>query len=348
VNRRPLHALGLLVLVLVACNRLQGPSSNEIVLQMREAAGGPGGRHLLLDVTPDTTAWPDTLTVEVWEKGTDRWRMVVRQATGVPWVGMVMMINGSQAWLYDPSRQEVTVGTPDTVRLPIVQDVVFSAQELIRTADASRAQLLGNEQLDGGQTYKVGLALPDGGQATIWVDGQTWQARKVEFNSDALGYGSVVVHTFETDVDVSDSLFELTVPEGTRVINLNAAQTPSPFPEEVRKQVTFIVLVPTYLPPGTALTHATTVNGAVALTYGPMPNAFTLVQGPAVGPLPALDTAQTVPLRGGQGTLIVEEGQGLFLTWEENGVNISIAGPLPEAEALHVAETLQQSNFRGD
>lgn len=39
--------------------------------------------------------------------------------------------------------------------------------------------------------------------------------------------------------------------------------------------------------------------------------------------------------------MIIEEGQDLFLTWEENGVNISIAGPLSEAEALHDAEALQ-------
>ena len=344
MNRRTLYALGLLILGLANCNGIQGPSPDEIVRQMQGAAGGAGGHHLLLDVIPDATVWPNTLTVEVWEKGADRWRMVVRQASGVPWAGMIMVVNGSRAWLYDPGRQEVTVGTPDTVRLPVVQDVVLSAQELIRTADASHAQLLGSEQLDGGQAYKLGLALPDGGQATIWVDDQTWMARKVVFNSDTLGYGTVVIRAFETNVDIPDSLFDLAVPEGTHVVDLNAAETPSPSPalslEEVRQRVTFPVLAPTYLPPGTALTYMALVDGAVALTYGPAPNAFTLVQGLSVGPLPALDTARTVTLRGRQGILIIEEGQGLFLTWEENGVNISIAGPLPEAEALHIAEAL--------
>jgi outer membrane lipoprotein-sorting protein len=345
VNRRALYALSLLVLGLAACSSIQGPSPDEIVSHMQGAAGGAGGRHLLLDVTPDAAVWPDTLAVEIWEKGADRWRMEVRQASGIPWAGMVMVINSPQAWLYDPSHQEVTVGTPATVRLPVVQDVVFSAQELIRTADASHAQLLGSEQLDGGQVYKLGLALPDGSQATVWVDGQTWLARKVVFNSDTLGHGTVVIRASEANVDIPDNFFDLIVPEGTRVVDLNAAGTPAPPPspslEEVRQQVTFPVLVPTYLPPGTALTHVALVDGAVALTYGPAPNTFTLVQGSSMRPLPALDTARAVTLRGRQGTLIVEEGQGLFLTWEENGVNVSIAGPLPEAETMRVAEALQ-------
>ena len=343
MNKRILYTLGLLILGLAGCNGIQGPSPDEIVSHMQGAAGGAGGRHLLLDVTPDAAVWPDTLAVEVWEKGADRHRMEVRQATGVPWAGMVMVINGSQAWLYDPSHQEVTVGTPATVRLPVVQDVVLSAQELIRTADASHPQLLGSEQLDGGQAYKLGLALPDGGQATIWIDDQTWLARKVVFNSDALGHGTVVIRTFETNVDIPDSFFALAVPEGTRVVDLNAVETSSlPLSlADVQQQVTFPILVPTYLPPGIALTHVALADGAVVLAYGPTPNAFTLVQGPSVGPLPALDTARTVTLRGTQGTLIIEEGQGLFLTWEENGVHISIAGPLPETEALHIAEALQ-------
>ncbi|MDY7039746.1 MAG: hypothetical protein SVX38_02655 [Chloroflexota bacterium] len=344
MNRCLLRTLGLLILGLTSCNGIQSPSPDEIVRQMQGTLSSAGGRHLLLDVTPDAAVWPDTLTMEVWEKGTDHRRIEVLQATEVPWAGMVMTINGTEAWLYDPNRQELTTGTPDTVRLPVVQDVVFSAQELILTADAGRAKLLGSEQLNGSQTYKLGLTLPDGGQATIWVDSQTWAARKVAFHSEFFGYGTVDVLTSEVNVDIPDSFFEPDVPEGTRLVDLNVVETPSPSPsislEEVQLQATFPLLVPKYLPPGTTLSHATLVSGTVVLSYGPTPNSFTLVQGPSVGPMPALDTARTVILRGRQGTIIIEEGQGLFLTWEENGVNVSVAGPLPEAEALHIAEAL--------
>jgi len=338
-----LYTLSLLIWSLAACNRLQSPSPDEIVRHMRDATARTGGRYLLLEVTPDTTVWPDPMTVELWEKGPDRWRMAVRQAEGVPWDGMIMVVNGSQAWLYDPQRGEVTIGTPDTVRLPVVQDVVLSVQELLLTAEVSHARLLGSERWDGGTAYKVGLDLPDDSQMTIWVDGQSWQARKVEFNSEELGHGSVVIRAFESPVEIPDHLFALDVPEGTRLVNLETAQTPPPSAtlEQVRQQVTFPLLLPTYLPTGTALTHVALVDGVVALTYGPAPNTFTLVQGPVVGAPPPVNAAQTVNLRGTQGTLIVEEGRGLFLSWEEKGISISIAGPLSEAEAFHIAESLQ-------
>ncbi|MBC7250441.1 MAG: DUF4367 domain-containing protein [Anaerolineae bacterium] len=338
-----LYTLSLLILSLAACNRLQSPSPDEIVHHMREATAGTAGRHLLLEVTPDTTAWPDPMTVEVWEKGADHWRMAVRQAEGVPWDGMIMVVNGSQAWLYDPQRGEVTIGTPDTVRLPVVQDVVLSVQELLFTAEISHARLLGSERWDRGLAYKVGLDLPDGSQVTIWVDSQTWQARKVEFNSEELGHGLVVIRAFESPVEIPDHLFVLDVPEGTRVVNLETAEAPPPSAtlEQVRQQVTFPLLLPTYLPPGSALTHVALVDGVVALTYGPAPNTFTLVQGPAMGAPPPVDAAQMVNLRGIQGTLILEAGQGLFLSWEENGISISIAGPLSETEAFHIAESLR-------
>jgi outer membrane lipoprotein-sorting protein len=278
----------------------------------------------------------------VWRKQPDKLRAEVLEAASVEFRGMTLVSDGAQAWLYNPSRREVTAGEPEAIKLPLVQDVIESIDELIRTADAGQVKLLGTEKISAGETYKLEMPHPDGGQALLWIGKEYWVPLRVEVTSPTLGKGTLTARSLELNTGLSDSIFVFEVPADAQVTR-TSGETPQALTlDEAKARAGFPLLVPAYLPEGVTLVNVFQLDEAIALYYdGFIP--FTIVQGrsEAMAQVPQMGTEQKITLRGTEATLIADEAQGgIFLAWTENGVSVSIAGAISVEEALRVAESL--------
>ena len=284
----------------------------------------------------------DQLVVEVWRKQPDKLRFEVLEAVSVEFRGMTFVNDGAQAWLYNASRHEVTAGEPESIKLPLVQDVIESIDELIRVADAGQVKLLGAEKMPAGETYKLEMPYPDGGRALLWISREYWVPLKVEYTSQTLGKGTLVARSLELNTGLSDSIFLFEVPADAQVTQTAGAKSQALTLDEARTRAGFPLLVPAYLPQGVTLTNVFQLGEAIALYYdGFIP--FTIVQSrsEAIAQVPQTGISQKIALRGTEATFIVDEGQGgIFLAWSENGVSVSIAGAISVEEALKVAESL--------
>ena len=337
----------IIVLMLLGCGPEEPISADEIMGKVRETWEGAADLHATWELTLDVGVIQDQLVVEVWRKQPDKLRAEVLEATSVEFRGMTLVSDGTQTWLYNASRREVTAGEPASIRLPLVQDVIESIDELIRTAGAGQVKLLGTEKIPAGETYKLEMPYPDGGRALVWISKEYWVPLKVEYTSQTLGEGTFVARSLELNTGLSDDIFLFEVPADAQHATRNTqhaagAKSQALTLDEARARAGFPLLVPAYLPEGVTLVNVFQLDEAIAFNYdGPAP--FTIVQSrsEAIAPVPQTGSAQKIALRGTEATLIADEAQGgIFLAWSENGVSISIAGAISVEEALKIAVSL--------
>ena len=324
-------------------------SAVEVARRAQDVLREVNACHYVLDIELDTDLLKDSLSVEVWERYPDRFKVQVRSANSPQLRGLAFTTNGVQSKLYTPDTNEVVVGPPDVVKLPSVIDrLVRAPREWLLAANAGQARLIAREREDGLVVYKVEIPLGSSGRARYWIDVRRWWVRRVIYWDDYLGSGVIQVRDMTCYGDSSppaegtlpDEQFELEIPEGVPITELTLEEHRPLTLEEAQMAVSFPLRTPTYLPPDTRFAAAYQLDKNMALFYDGR-HAFTLVQGPNIGPVPQ-EGAETVHLRGRQATLVRDrEHGGLLLTWREGELQFSLAGSLERDEAIRIAESLQ-------
>jgi outer membrane lipoprotein-sorting protein len=329
-------------LILPGCGPEKSITAAEIMAKVRETWEGAVDIHATWELTLDVGVIQDQLVVEVWRKQPDKLRTEVLEAASIEFRGMTFVSDGAQAWLYNPSRREVTAGEPEAVKLPLIQDAIESVDGLISTADARQVTLLGTEKISAGETYKLEMLHPDGDQALLWISSEYWVPLKVEYTNQTLGKGTLTARNLELNTELSDSFFLFDVPADAKVTQAAGAKSQALTLDEARARAGFPLLVPAYLPAGVTLTSVFQLGAAIALYYdGFIPFSIVQSRSEAIAQVPQTGTEQKIALRGTEATLIADEAQGgILLAWSENGVSVSIAGTISVEEALKVAESL--------
>lgn len=349
-----LGLVGVLVLLLAGCG--QRITAEEIVTHMQDTVASTQDAHAVVHASVNAQGIEISATAEIWEKLPNSLRAEVLETSRAEFDGTVLVSDGQQAWYYNPAKNTVLVGPMDEIETPLPQQMIGEMQDMIQAVlDASEVELAGEEVLAGYEAYKLVLTpkedeegpgatlFPGNGTATLWVDKEQWIVLKATYEAGSFGQGSLEVESFELNPGLPDSLFVFDVPEGATVIDVES-QEPVPLTlEEARAQAEFPLLVPAYVPEGVTLVEVFRVGGSMILRYDHSPEiAFTLVQGPELTGPPPLGESQQLTVRGQEATVVQDEAGGnTFLYWTEDGVTITIAGHLPLAEAIQVAESLQ-------
>jgi outer membrane lipoprotein-sorting protein len=341
-----------LSLALVGCG--QPITAEEIVAKMRETLDTTKDAHAVLSANVNAQGTKISATAEVWEKAPNKVRVQVLQASEPDLEGVLAVSDGQQAWYYEPAKNRVQVAPAGQIEMPLPQQLLGSMQKAIQQVlDASNVEFAGQETVLGREAYKLVLSpkegasqelYPGNGTATLWVDKQQWFVLKAAYQADAFGQGSMEVQSFELNPGLADDLFQFTAPEGAEVEVVKIA-TPEPLTlEEAAKQAAFPLLLPEYVPEGATLVEVLKWGDAIVLRYDrPPQGAFTIMQGlTAPMAMPEGGPSQQTAVRGHDATLVTDEAEGIsFLSWDENGVLVAIAGDLDPDEATKVAESLR-------
>ncbi len=323
-------------------------SAVEVARRAQGALREASACHYTLDIELNTDLLKDSLTVEVWARYPDHYKVKVHSADSPQLRGLAFTTDGVQSKLYTPNTNEVVIGPAESVRLPsVIDSLIHAPREWLLNANPEQARLLAREREDGLVVYKVELPLGTGGRARYWIDVRHWLVRRVIYQDEYLGTGVIRVQDITCYGDtpppggtLSDEQFELEIPEGVPITELKLKEHRPLTLEEAQMAVSFPLRTPTYLPPNTRFAAAYQLDKNMALFYDGQ-HAFTLVQGPHIGPVPQEGT-ETLHLRGRQATLVQdEEHNGLLLTWREGDLQFSLAGSLEREEAIRIAESLQ-------
>lgn len=224
MNKRWFVGLSVLVALSLLVSGCQsgGPTAEEIVARLREVEASTEDAHAVLEISVQGQR-TEEVVVEVWEKGPDKFRAEVLEASDPQFVGMVSVTDGHQGWMYNPTENEVVVGEAGQGEPTSPREVLQFADDLIQQVlDASEVELVGEEQVAGTATYKLEFTpkegdesvLPVGSTATLWVDQQRWVVLQAHFVGDIFGEAWVRVRSFELNTDLSDAHFQFEIPEG--------------------------------------------------------------------------------------------------------------------------------------
>jgi outer membrane lipoprotein-sorting protein len=353
----------LLVLSLVLAGCGQQPTAEEIVAKMQETVTNTVDAHAVVSVTANMQGNPVSATAEIWEKAPNKVRVLVLEASQPSMAGMLMVSDGEQGWFYDQEHNQVMLGETSDLETPIPQEMLTEVQETIqKVLDVSDIDLQGEEAIAGRAAYKLLLTpkeeneeslFPGNGTATIWVDQEQWFILKATYEADLIGQGTMEVISFELNPGLSDDLFTFEVPDGAKVVDVEA-QKPVPLTlPEAEEQASFELLVPESVPGNATLIEVFGVGDSIILRYDHSTEvSFSIVQGSEVSELVPLEAAmstltapaekEAITVRGYEGSAVSDgAGENTLIHWNEGGVTITIAGHITLDEALQIAESLR-------
>jgi outer membrane lipoprotein-sorting protein len=367
----------LLSSVLAACAANQ-ITAEEVMQRMKDARESLQTVHGVADVTLTTPERSGSFTVEGWAKKsgttddprTAMTRAKVLTASDPELANTEFVSNGETFWLYNPDANKVLTGNvreldQGQVGADNQMAQMLRMQEwLQRLLDNSNVVLESqDEQVAGRDTYKVVLTpdaemqqqLPFGSllTTTLWIDQQTDLPVKAVVDARDQGSVEVTVNTLNVNQPLEDDVFTFTPPAGTEVIDatelIQRMRPQTTTLDQAREQASFPLLAPSNLPEGVQLDEVQVLQlrGETVIQNFSGSINFSLVQskGDLQGDeqLPAGAEAQQINVRGQSAELITGGGaeQGTFLSWQENGVTIVIAGTLNSEQATTIAESLQ-------
>ncbi len=300
--------------------------------------------HLTLEIDLEAGLMRDRWLVEVWWKGPDKFRAEVLETSFPNLRGLTIVMNGDRAWLYNPDGHEVIEGESGDVKLPLVQDMISATVE---RAPVDKIEYPGRgtvtvqaSEFNTGLTDRLfALDVPADVQWTF-APGTGPRALTLAEAREAVDF-PVLMPTYIPKRAALSGVFRLSCSAAVAPRQNETgdfAETSTSLRRECSGERSVESLNGDVLiQPGEKV--------VIALHYdGPMP--FTIVQGwnEALGPIPRAVRAglsTVTSLRGVEGIFIADERQsGVFLTWVEDGVRISIAGHLSLEEAIAIAESL--------
>jgi outer membrane lipoprotein-sorting protein len=340
-----------LVLALAGCGK--EITAEEIVAKMQETVDSTLDAHAIVVVEVNAQGIEISVTAELWEQAPNRIRAEVLEASEASLVGTTLVNDGENGWFYEPARNQVMVGAVEELDTPLPQEMLVGLQEVIQDVlDATDVELVGEETVIGRQAYKLEASpredaaeqlFPGNGTATVWVDKDQWIVLKATYEAGAFGRGSMEVQSFELNPGLSANIFTFEVPEGTKVVDVEAQRVVPLTLDEAQAQAGFPLLVPGYVPGGATLIEVFRVDESFVLRYDHSPDvSFTVFQGPEQAGPPPLGQTQDITIRGHDATAITDEvGGNTFLYWTENDITVTVAGRISLEEAIQVAESLE-------
>jgi outer membrane lipoprotein-sorting protein len=121
----------------------------------------------------------------------------------------------------EPGRKTLTVFTPDQQAWDSIRKVIFLFTEFQNIKDGSK-ESLGNKTIDGRQAvgFRIKRELPFPACVwTVWADAKTSLPVRIEIAKSGSEVFELAMSDFRFNVDLDESLFDLTPPEGYKVIN---------------------------------------------------------------------------------------------------------------------------------
>ena len=184
---------------------------------------------------------------------------------------------------------------------------------------------------------------------SMLVDSENWMPLKMEmFDKNDKLMTSIEYRDIKFNTGIPDSEFEFKVPEGAKVVTRELPAPPKKMMlEEVRKEVNFTVLTPSYLPEGYAFESATVfkydAKEIVSLTYqkGSENLMFSEKQRDDANPPPDFGDVEKVSINGVEGKMMSGFGESKMLTWNNGKLELMLSSPLGKEDLVKVAGSIK-------
>jgi len=328
--------------------------------------------HGLFNVMISGQALNGTVNSEIWYVSPNKNRTVVHQSTISQFTsGSVTVTNGKQIWQYNPEKKVVytgavtattatpTAGTNSGVGGGESQFILNLVQSVFTRSDAtlvsSSAKVHGRDAYDVHVVPQSQTASASGGSGgvgnfnyvgEVYIDKATNLPLQMKLTITGFGQVLLDLPMLVLNPSIPDSTFTFVVPAGVKVLPLqqeNATPgTGSLTLAQAQSQAGYHLLSIPSTQTDYQLEGVTALGSPgsqiYTLNYTKGSTSFAISEGKPLANVP-INSGQKVSLRGTTGTLSTESGS-TTLTWTENGVGITIAGPLSNDQVIAIAKLL--------
>ncbi|ABE51245.1 outer membrane lipoprotein-sorting protein [Methanococcoides burtonii] len=288
----------------------------------------------------------------------DKMRSVTKQPAEQ--AGTIVVSNGETMWTYDPQQNSVVaMEMPD---IDLYQEINYG-DIIAQFLNESDVSFSGMKKIEGRNTFIMNLepkeevpsAGPFTGNIKVWVDAETWMPLKYDmYDTDGNVIVSVEVRNLQVNTGISDEVFEFDIPEGVEVstLNLNEFAVPEDITlEEAQDKADFHILLPSYVPDGYELDHASLFDNSEFASGSQVLQRVTLVfinddsqlhitevesgfPGPTEFP-----GSESVDVNGSPGDFVEVYGNKM-LRWYVDDIELMISASLDKDEIVKVAESM--------
>ncbi len=338
------------VIVVAVFSGCTDMSAEQIAQKMKEKQDSIKDFSATMVITYSSGGKTETTKVKIMNKMPDKSRIEYLEPAEM--AGQIMVNDGKTMWMYDPNKKEVTKMEMPEINMTSEQDYTRFIKELLDQTDISYQ---GMDKFEGRNVYYIQAAPKNGSMLTgmyycMLVDTETWMTLKIEiFDKNDKLIMSMEYHDVKFNTGVPDSEFEFKVPEGVKVVTKGFPAPPKTMTlEEVRKEVNFTVMSPSYLPDGYVFDSATVFKyeekETVSLTYKKGSEMLMVSEKlrDDTNPQPYMGEVEKVSINGADGKLIPMFGYNKMLVWSIGDLELTVLpGTLSKEEMIKVAESIK-------
>lgn len=375
-KRHLIFILFLIILSISISGCEEKPSAEEVVSNMQMKMDGLEDYSFTMYINSSFQEHGVETQKVIWKKP-DFMKTIIRvpdKGTEV-----IMVSDGEFQWIYNPESETVfkTELSDDFYGLKFFEPNVY-AEFLNGTLNGKTASLLGAEDIDKKNAYLLELTPSENnksslqGESKIWVDMETWMPLRWEvYNNREITYLAIEIQDMKLNSGIPDSEFEFEIPDGAQVKVL----VPEDFKiepkkmtlEETKQLADFEILIPEYIPEGYEFSYSMFFSSEdsaysifihsgfsafagqhynrITLVYTKGDDEIRITESVSEKDLPEIQDFES------QGEYIfVNNKKGMIypvfggnmkaLTWQNEGLEVTIISSLDEAELFKIAESL--------
>ncbi|OED07228.1 outer membrane lipoprotein-sorting protein [Methanosarcina sp. A14] len=273
----------------------------------------------------------------------------------------VSVSDGNILWSYTPDTNTVT-------KIKISKTSELTKNDYTNIIDDflndTNVTVLGVENVDGRKTYLLETTPKENDgdyeliyKTKIWVDQETWMPLRYEtYNGDGNRTMKLEIQDLQVNTGLPDSEFKFEVPEGAKIVDLGEIKPPEKLSlEEARKEASFKILTPEYLPEGYEFNNSMVYNNS---QFSPENQSFETVEITYTKDEAFISLAETVSTNQSSDSTIMDRGEDIqingidgkylsmgktkLLMWKLGEVNLSLCSSLEKDEMLKIAESISE------
>lgn len=273
----------------------------------------------------------------------------------------IIVSDGKIVWSYTPDTNTVTKMKISKASELTKNDYTNIIDDFLNDTNVT---VLGVENVDGRKTYLLETTPKetDGDyeliyKTKIWVDQETWMPLRYEtYNSDENLTMKLEIQDLQVNTGLPDSEFKFEIPEGAKIVDMGEIKLPEKLSlEEARKEASFKILTPEYLPEGYEFNNSMVYNNS---QFSPENQSFETVEITYTKDEAFISLAETVSMNQSSDDTIMNEGEDIqingiegkylsigktkLLTWKLGEVNLNLCSSLEKDEMLKIAESVSE------
>jgi hypothetical protein len=147
------------------------------------------------------------VVAEIWHAADGRLRVETLEAPVASLNGLMRADDGAHVWLYDTRQQQLTYGTREQLRIPLVDDMLEAMEWTLKEPFQATVMAANRWEIESGEALALQLTADTGERVTLWINRESGLPAGLVLHSSPWGQARCVTRTLDRRAYMDDELF---------------------------------------------------------------------------------------------------------------------------------------------